>query len=84
MIKNSINRLYAGITQNPQDRVSYHNQKSGAQFTKYVANFQVVFLEQYNTLSETRKRGIQIKKWRRAKKEMLIKRYKNKLSTKVS
>ncbi len=69
MIKNSADKLYIGITKNPEERLLYHNQKRGAKFTKYIPNFKIVFLEKYETLEQARKREIQIKKWRREKKE---------------
>jgi putative endonuclease len=84
MLKNSIGKLYVGVTENPQKRVQYHNQKRGAQFTKYVPDYEVVFLEQYKSLSEARGREIQIKKWRRDKKELLIDKYKAGKETKLS
>ncbi len=80
--KNSINKLYIGITKNPQNRIVCHNQKRGAKFTKYKPDYQIVFLEEYPTLIEARQREIQIKKWRRDKKEVLIKRYLLSLPTK--
>ena len=83
MIKNSVNKLYIGITENPNERVRYHNTKRGAQFTKHTPNFKIVFLEQYPTLSEARKREIQLKKWRQDKKENLIEKYKMGLETKI-
>lgn len=83
MAKNSIGRLYIGITKNPENRISYHNQKRGAKFTKYKTDFSIVFLEEYSTLAEARKREIQIKKWRREKKELLIEKYAVGLSTKI-
>ena len=82
MAKNSIGKLYVGITQNPESRVRYHNQKRGAGFTKYKPDFQVVFLETYETLEKARQREVQIKKWRREKKEVLIEQFKQKLPTK--
>lgn len=75
MIKNSIDKLYIGITQNPQERLNYHNSKRGAEFTKYKNDFSIVFLEKHVSITEARKREIQIKNWRREKKEALIKRY---------
>ena len=81
MIKNSAGKLYVGITENPEDRVAYHNEKRGAQFTKYIPNYKIVFLEQHETLAAARNREIQIKKWRRDKKEFLITRYTQGLST---
>ena len=83
MIKNSNDKLYVGITTNPENRVAYHNQKRGAKFTKYISDFKIVFLEKYETLTKARKREIQIKKWRREKKEMLIKIYNDRLETKI-
>jgi len=83
MIKNADDKLYVGISENPDKRVSYHNQQRGAQFTKHGRNFHMVFKEEYQVLPEARKREIQIKKWSRKKKEVLIKRYKSGLLTKL-
>ena len=83
MIKNSADKLYVGITTNPDDRVLYHNQKRGAKFTKYIPDFKIVFLERYESLAQARKREIQIKKWRREKKEILINRFQKGLATKL-
>jgi putative endonuclease len=82
MIKNSFNNLYIGVTDNPTRRLSEHNSKRGADFTKFKNTFQIVFLEQYQTLTQARQREIQIKKWSRSKKEMLISRYRQGLETK--
>lgn len=84
MIKNSIGKLYVGITDDPDQRLSEHNTKRGASFTKYRPDFNIAFLEEYNTLEKARQREIQIKKWRRDKKELLIDRYKVGLETRVS
>ena len=83
MIQNNYTDLYVGVTDNPQQRLKHHNSQRGALFTKRDSKFEIVFLEQYPTLIEVRKREIQIKKWCRNKKETLIKRYKNGLSTKL-
>lgn len=69
MIQNTFSDLYIGITENPDQRLKYHNEKRGAQFTKRASKFQIVFLEEYPTATEARKREIQIKKWRRDKKK---------------
>lgn len=84
MIRNSANKLYIGVTEDPEARLRYHNEKRGAQFTKRIPTFEIVFLEQYVTLTEARKREIQLKKWRREKKKLLIRRYSRGLPTKVS
>lgn len=83
MIKNSSNKLYVGVTENPEKRVATHNSKRGALYTKVIPDFKIVFLEEYLDLQSARKREIQIKKWGRSKKEMLIERYKNNLPTKI-
>jgi putative endonuclease len=83
MIKNSANKLYVGVTKTPNQRRSEHNTRRGAEFTKHLSTYEIVFLEEYLTMSEARKREIQIKKWRRDKKENLITRYVSGLSTKI-
>ena len=82
MIKNSIDQLYIGITEDPSARTLTHNSKQGAKYTKYNPNFKIVFLEKHKSLTEARKREIQIKKWRREKKEVLIGKYQRGLETK--
>ena len=81
MIKNSNNELYVGISENPSNRLHTHNTNSGAMFTKNKKDFKLVFLEEHKTLAEARKREIQIKKWRREKKELLIQKYELRLNT---
>ncbi len=75
MIKNSYDNLYIGVTDNPKRRLTEHNSKRGSNFTKERDEFRIVFLEEYKTLAEARKREIQIKKWRRNKKDFLISKY---------
>ena len=81
MIKNSHDDLYVGVTDNPEQRLKYHNEHRGALFTKRDSRFQIVFLEKYRSLADARKREIQIKKWRREKKEVLIELYRKGFST---
>ena len=83
MIKNQYDKLYIGITENLKNRLYYHNTKQGAQFTKSKNKFSMVFSEEYPTLADARKREIQIKKWRRDKKELLIERFGKGLPTKL-
>jgi putative endonuclease len=82
MIKNFSNQLYIGITKNLKDRLDYHNNKRGAVFTKR-GDYEIVFYEEYSNLADARKREIQIKKWRRDKKESLIERFNQRLQTKI-
>jgi putative endonuclease len=81
MIKDNTNNLYIGLTDNPERRLYEHNSGRGALFTKNTSHFKIVFLEEYKTLIEARKREIQLKKWRREKKEILIEKYNNGLKT---
>jgi putative endonuclease len=83
MVRNSYNDLYIGITDNPEQRLKYHNENRGALFTKRDSKFEIVFLEEYSALADARKREIQIKKWRRDKKEALIDRFQKDLPTKL-
>lgn len=83
MIKNQHGNLYIGVTDNPVRRLSEHNSKRGSKFTKARNQFEIVFLEKYINLSDARKREIQIKKWRRDKKDFLIEKYRNNLPTKI-
>lgn len=71
------------MSKHPLKRLNEHNHKRGANFTKNNPSFETVFLEEYSDLAQARKREVQIKKWRRDKKEKLIKRYSQGLETKV-
>lgn len=82
MICDERNRLYTGVTRNVEKRLATHHRKAGARFTK-IGTFRIVFTEQYSTLQEARSREVQIKKWRRGKKEMLIERYRCGKTTKM-
>ena len=84
MMKNRGDKLYVGITKNPTTRQYDHNRKHGAQFTQNNPSFQIVFLEEYSDLASARKREIQIKKWRRDKKEILIEKYSKGFETRLS
>lgn len=82
MIKDDKDRLYVGVSNDPQKRLYDHNSKRGASFTK-IGEFSIVFLEEYLTFSEARKRENQIKKWRREKKDFLINMYAKGFETKM-
>lgn len=82
MIKNRSGKLYIGVSKNPEQRVKEHNSRRGSIYTES-GWFTIVFLEQYQILSGARKREIQLKKWRREKKDALISRYQQGLPTKL-
>ena len=73
ILKNSTNHLYIGCSSNLLQRLERHNLGDGAEFTKRNKDFKLVYLEEYSTLLEARRREKQIKGWRREKKENLIK-----------
>jgi len=81
MIRNRADKLYIGVTKDPQQRLRYHNEKRGAAFTKVTPGFKIVFLEQHTSLASARTREIKLKKWRRDKKDALIDRYQQGLPT---
>jgi putative endonuclease len=65
--------LYIGITNNLEKRFRRHQIGYGAQYTKIHTPEQIVYNEFYPSYQEARSREVQIKKWRRDKKERLIK-----------
>lgn len=73
ILKNLQNYIYVGVTSNLDLRIKRHKQGDGAEFTKRNKVFQVVYTENFPTLMEARKRELQIKGWKREKKENLIK-----------
>lgn len=83
MLKNPSGKLYIGVTKDAEKRLHAHNTKQGALFTKTKEKFHIVFLEEYETLAQARAREIQIKKWRREKKENLIQRFARGQPTKI-
>ncbi|MBP9686754.1 MAG: GIY-YIG nuclease family protein [Candidatus Doudnabacteria bacterium] len=72
LLRTPDNTLYAGITHSLSDRDNRHNSVRGSNWTTAHGGGQIVYTESYSTLSEARKREIQIKKWSRIKKEHLI------------
>ena len=74
MIEDERRRLYVGVSENPQQRLKDHNGREGATFTKR-GRFKLAFCEEHPNMSAARKREIQIKKWRREKKDWLVQQY---------
>lgn len=67
------NHLYIGVTTNISKRISRHKTGDGAEFTKRNRTFELVYSENFKTSLKARRRELQIKGWRREKKENLIK-----------
>jgi putative endonuclease len=62
---------YTGITNDIERRIKAHNLGKGARFTSGRRPVKLVYHERHPNKSSARKREIQIKDWRRAKKEWL-------------
>ncbi|MBI4226520.1 GIY-YIG nuclease family protein [Candidatus Roizmanbacteria bacterium] len=73
ILRNQRDQLYVGSSNNVQLRIPRHNAGFGAEFTKRNKDFKLVYMENYPTLVQARRREKQIKGWRREKKENLIK-----------
>lgn len=82
MTQDNFGKLYVGVTKNLEQRLKEHNTRRGSAFTES-GNFQIAFTEEHENLSEARRREIQIKSWRRDKKDRLIQKYLQGLSTKA-
>jgi len=67
------NHLYVGVTNNLGNRINRHKSGDGAEFTFRNKAFNIVYTEIFQTYLEARRRESQIKGWKRAKKENLIK-----------
>jgi putative endonuclease len=72
ILRTSSNRLYIGVTESLDQRISTHNCGKGAEWIKVNRGARLVYYESHATLGSARKREIQLKKWSRAKKEALI------------
>jgi putative endonuclease len=84
IIKDLNNKLYTGISKNPDQRLFDHKTKRGALLTKCFIKPHIVFTEKCNSYSAASKRERQIKKWRRNKKERLIIKYQLGIPTKLT
>ncbi|MFA5129559.1 MAG: GIY-YIG nuclease family protein [Patescibacteria group bacterium] len=64
--------IYVGSTIDLEGRVYQHKHHLLGEFTKKYHCERLVYYEEYEELSDAREREIQLKKWRREKKEKLI------------
>lgn len=74
ILRTSSNTLYIGQTNNLEKRLKEHQGKK-SRSSKYVRYFDwvtLVYTETYATRSEAMKREIELKKWTKKKKELLI------------
>jgi predicted GIY-YIG superfamily endonuclease len=64
--------FYVGVTDDPDARLTYHNQGKGLDWTAVRRPVQMVWVEAHETLASARKRENQLKKWSHAKKSALV------------
>jgi putative endonuclease len=64
--------LYAGTCINVAEREAKHNDGSGAKYTRSRRPISIIYTEEFETLSEARKREAEIKTWPKDEKEKLI------------
>ncbi len=64
--------LYIGATTDLKKRYEEHCTKRACRTTTLDPPIALVYSEEYETFSETRRREAQVKRWSRAKKEALV------------
>jgi len=69
----SDNSLYTGSCIDIKAREEKHNKGAGAKYTKSRRPVKIIYFEEFNTLSESRRREAQIKRSTKIEKENLIK-----------
>jgi putative endonuclease len=67
--------LYTGITTDVSRRVKEHNQKTASSYTRTRTPVKLVYQETHLNKSSALKREAQIKKWNRARKLVLLKKF---------
>lgn len=64
--------LYAGTCIDVSEREALHNAGKGAKYTRSRRPVRIIFVEEHVSLSAARRREAEVKKWKRTKKEALI------------
>ena len=67
--------LYSGISNDLVKRIETHNKGKGAKYTLVRRPVSLVYSEKHKNISSARKREEQVKKWRKEKKELMIKSF---------
>jgi putative endonuclease len=66
--------LYTGITTNPERREREHNNGTGAKSLRGKVPVRIIYLEEYCSQNDARRREEAIKRWKRVNKLKLIAR----------
>ena len=66
ILKSAANKYYIGATNNVENRLKQHN-LGKVKSTKSGRPWHLIHIEKYNTISESRKREVQIKGWKSRK-----------------
>lgn len=64
--------LYAGTCINVMERQQKHNEGTGAKYTRSRRPISIIYTEEFETLSEARKREAEVKKMNKQQKEHLL------------
>lgn len=64
--------LYSGTCIDVAEREATHNAGKGAKYTRSRLPIDIIYTEEYETLSEARKREAEVKKFSRQEKEDLL------------
>ncbi|MGB7062196.1 MAG: GIY-YIG nuclease family protein [Candidatus Zixiibacteriota bacterium] len=72
ILRCSDDSFYCGITNKLKERLDEHNDRKGAKYTKTRLPVELIYSEELPDKSSACKREIEIKGWRREKKEALI------------
>ena len=67
------NSLYCGYTKNLDNRLEKHNKGTASKYTSRRRPVRLVYFEEQETISSAMKREIQIKKFSKKEKELLVK-----------
>ncbi len=65
--------LYCGMTKNILNREQMHNQGKGSAYVRSRGGGKIVYFEIYKKIGDAMRREIEVKKWSREKKIILIK-----------
>ncbi len=74
ILRCSDNSLYCGVSNDPKRREKEHNtsKSKASKYTKSRRPVKLIYTEKFKTLQEAMGRERQIKKWKKAKKEALV------------